>query len=76
MIKKAKPAIACVGRQRVDLGMIRLELRSFNGKWSQLANVFVDERRDSTLMTNACARSLKLLGIAQILEVDGVGGEV
>ncbi|XP_057380651.2 uncharacterized protein LOC130703047 [Daphnia carinata] len=75
-IKRAKPSTARTGRQRVDLGMMRLEVSSVDGKWSQLVNVFIDEGSDSTLMTDSCARSLNIRGIPQILEVDGVGGEV
>lgn len=41
-----------------------------------MVNILVDEGSDSTLMTSSFARKLSLQGKAQILEVDGVGGEI
>ncbi|KAI9551057.1 hypothetical protein GHT06_007663 [Daphnia sinensis] len=64
------------GRQRVNLGMIRLEIRSGDGRSSSMVNILVDEGSDSTRMTSSFARRLGLQGKAQILEVDGVGGEI
>ncbi|KZS22068.1 Uncharacterized protein APZ42_010962 [Daphnia magna] len=73
---KVKPSSARSGRQRVNLGMIRLEIRSGDGRSSSMVNILVDEGSDSTLMTSSFARKLSLQGKAQILEVDGVGGEI
>lgn len=75
-ITRAKPSSARAGRQRVDLGMMRLEIQSTDNRSSVRVNVFVDEGSDSTLMTSSCASKLQLRGEPQILEVDGVGGEI
>ena len=75
-VRKAKPSTTRSGRQRVDLGMMRLEVSSTDGRSAVRVNVFVDEGSDSTLMADSCAAILKLRGEPQILEVDGVGGEI
>jgi hypothetical protein len=41
-----------------------------------MENILVDEGSDSTLVTSSSARKLNLQGKMQILEVDGVGGEI
>ncbi|XP_059350988.1 uncharacterized protein LOC132087913 [Daphnia carinata] len=55
--------------------MMRLEIQAADGNW-RLANVFIDEGSDSTLMRSAFATSLKIKGTSQILEIDGAGGVV
>ena len=75
-VRKVKPSSARSGRQKVNLGMIRLEIRSGDGRSSSMVNILVDEGSDSTLMTSSFAKKMSLRGKAQILQVDGVGGEI
>lgn len=75
-VRRSRPSAACSGRPGVDLGMMRLEVTSTDGRHSVRVNAFVDEGSDSTLMVSSCASVLGLQGDSQILEVDGVGGEV
>ncbi|XP_057380659.1 uncharacterized protein LOC130703054 [Daphnia carinata] len=74
--KEARSTTARMGRrQRVALGMMGLEIQAADGDW-RLANVFIDEGSDSTLLRSAFATSLKIKGTSQILEIDGAGGVV
>ena len=57
------------------MGMLRLPVMAEDGSWV-LANIFIDEGSDSTLMRSAFAKALKLRGPPQFLTVDGAGGIV
>jgi hypothetical protein len=74
--EKARPTTARTGApQRVAMGMLRLPVMAEDGSWV-LANIFIDEGSDSTLMRSAFAKALKLRGPPQFLTVDGAGGIV
>ena len=57
------------------MGMLRLPVMADDGSWV-LANIFVDEGSDSTLVRGAFATALKFRGPRQILVVDGAGGVI
>ena len=74
--RKARPTTARTGApQKVAMGMLRLPVMADDGSWV-LANIFVDEGSDSTLVRGAFATALKLRGPRQILVVDGAGGVI
>jgi hypothetical protein len=52
--------------------MLRLPVMAVYGSWV-LANIFIDEGSDSTLVRGAFATALKLRGPCQILVFDGAG---
>ncbi|KZS09138.1 Uncharacterized protein APZ42_026708 [Daphnia magna] len=71
---RARPTTARAGAPRkVTMGMLRLPVIADDGSWV-LANIFVDEDSDSTLMRSAFGTALKLRGPHQILAVDEAGG--
>ncbi|XP_046632671.1 uncharacterized protein LOC124312218 [Daphnia pulicaria] len=74
--EKARPTTARTGApQRVAMGMLRLPVMAEDGSWV-LANIFIDEGSDTTLMRSAFAKVLKLRGPPQFLTVDGAGGVI
>lgn len=60
--EKARPTTARTGApQRVGMGILRLSVMAEDGSWV-LANIFIDEGSDSTLMRSAFAKALRLRG--------------
>ena len=76
--EKARPTTARTGApQRVAMGMLRLPVTAEDGSWFWvLANIFIDEGSDSTLLRSAFAKVLKLRGTPQFLTVDGASGVI
>ena len=60
---------------RVAMGMMRLQVRKADGNWA-LANVFIDEGSDSTLMRQGFANYLNLHGARHILTIIGAGNVI
>ncbi|XP_032792710.1 uncharacterized protein LOC116929557 [Daphnia magna] len=57
------------------MGILRLPVMVEDGSWV-LANIFIDEGSDSTLMRSAFAKALRLRGPPQFLTVDGAVGVI
>jgi hypothetical protein len=73
---EARPSTArIIGRQKVALGILRLNVQAAGGSWIP-ANIFADEGSDTILMRTAFASSLKLQSPSQVLTVNGAGGVI
>ncbi|XP_057381575.1 uncharacterized protein LOC130704115 [Daphnia carinata] len=76
--ESSRTTMVQTGRQRpcrVAMGMMRLKILDRDGN-AVMANVFIDEGSDSTLMRQGFAKILKVVGVRQILTVDGAGSVV
>lgn len=75
----AKDTRTCTARsdgfRSMTLGMLRLKVQNHDRSW-RMANVFIDEGSDTTLMRSAFAVALNIQGHSQVLTVDGAGGLV
>jgi hypothetical protein len=74
----ARPSILHIESRksgRVAMGMMRLQVRKADGNWT-LANVFVDEGSDSTLMRQGFANYLNLRGARHLLTIIGAGNVI